>query len=147
LGVESGRRFVEEYHGRVSDEAHRDVEPTTHAARVCRSPAVSRVGEIEASEQPVGDLTRFLEVAQLRDKHEVLATGEDLVDRRELAGQADRFTHIVRTRGDVEAVHRGGSSVGLEQRREDAHERRLASTIRAKEGEDASGPDLEVDST
>ena len=94
LRVEPGGRLVEEDDRRVADQAHRDVESAAHAARVRRRPAVAGIGEREAGEQVVGDRARVLQVAQLRDQHEVLPAGEHLVDRGELAGQADRLAYV-----------------------------------------------------
>ena len=144
-GVEPGGRFVEEDDRRVADQAHRDVEPASHAARVRRRLAVARVGEREAGEQVVGDRARVLQVTQLGDQHEVLPAGEHLVDRGELAGQADRLAHVAGLGGDVEAVDRGGARVGLEQRRQDPHERGLAGAVRAEQREDAPRRHVEVD--
>ena len=45
-----------------------------------------------------------LQVPQPGDQHEVLPPGEDLVDGRELPGEADGLPHVRRLRGDVEAV-------------------------------------------
>ena len=103
------------------------------------------VGEREAGEQVVGDRARVLQVTQLGDQHEVLPAGEHLVDRGELAGQADRLAHVAGVRGDVEAVHGGGARVGLQQRRQDPHQRGLAGAVRAEQREDAARLDVEVD--
>ena len=42
LRVEAGRRLVEEDDRRVADQAHRDVEPAAHAARVGATPCGRR---------------------------------------------------------------------------------------------------------
>jgi hypothetical protein len=84
-------------------------------------------------------------VTQSGDQHEVLPAGEHVIDRGELAGQADRLAHLAGLRGDVEAVHRGGARVGLQQRRQDPHQRGLARTVRAEQREDAPRPHVEVD--
>ena len=64
LRVEPRRRFVEEDHGWVPDEAHDDVQPTAHATRIRRRPAVRRVGEVETGQQVIGDLAGALQVPQ-----------------------------------------------------------------------------------
>ncbi len=102
-------------------------------------------GEREAGEQVVGDRTRVLQVTQLGDQHEVLAAAEHLIDRGELAGQADRLPNVSGLGGDVEAMDRRDARVGLQQRRQDPHERGLARTVRAEQGEDAPRPHVEVD--
>jgi hypothetical protein len=60
----------------------------------------------------------MVEVPQLGDQNEVLAAGKDLVDRCELASEADRLADVGGLRGDVEPVHDGAAGVRLEQRRE-----------------------------
>ena len=57
---------------------------------------VGRVGEREAGQQVIRDPARVLEVPQPGDQHEVLPPGEDLVDGRELPGEADRLPHVRR---------------------------------------------------
>ena len=59
-GVETGRRLVEEEHGRPRDEAGREVEPAAHAARVLLEHAVARVGRARTGEQlrPPGRASR-----------------------------------------------------------------------------------------
>ena len=85
LRVEAGGRLVEEDHRRAPDQAHREVETATHAARVGRHPPSPGVGEREAVEHVVGDPARLVEVPKLGDQHQVLASGEDVVDRGELS--------------------------------------------------------------
>ena len=95
-------------------------------------------------EQVVGDGAGVLEVPQPGDQHEVLPPAEDLVDGRELSGQADRLPHVRRLRGDVEAVDAGRPRVGLEQGGQDLHDRGLARPVRAEQGEDAAPRHVEV---
>ncbi len=77
---------------------------------------MARVGEREAGEEVVRDRGRVVQVAQLGDQYEVLPSAEYLVDRGELAGQADRLAHIAGLAGDVEALDCGGARVRLQQR-------------------------------
>ncbi len=121
LRVQSGGGLVEEDDRRVSDEAHRDVQPASHAARVRRRLAVACVGEREAGEQVVCDRTRVLLVAQLGDQYEVLPAGEYLVDRGELTGEADRLSRVLRLPRDVESLDARLPGVGLEERRQNPH--------------------------
>ena len=53
--------------------------------------------------------------------------------------------HLRGLRGDVEAVDAGGPRVGLEQRRQDLHDRGLARPVGAEQGEDAAPRHVEVD--
>ena len=144
LRVEPGRRLVEEDDRRVADQAHGDVEAAAHATRVGRHLPGGRVGQREPVEQVIGDLARVLEVPQLGDQHEVLATGEDFVDGGELSGEADGLPHVRRLLGDVEPVDAGGARVGLEQCGQDLHDRGLPRPVRAEQGEDAAPRHVEV---
>ncbi len=145
LRVEPRRRLVEEEHGRVADEAHRDVEAAAHAPGVGPRPLPARVGQREPREQVVGDPTGVREASQLGDEHEVLPPGEDLVDGGELPGQADGLADLRRRGGDVVAVDRGRSAVGPQQRGQDPHHRRLAGAVGAEQGVDGAGRDAQVD--
>ena len=144
LRVEPGGRFVQEDHRRLADQAHRDVEAAAHASGVRRHPSVRRLGELEAGQQVVGDLPDVVQVPQPGHQHEVLAPGEDLVHGRELPGEADGLPHVGRLRGDVEAIDGRRPRVGLEQRGQDLHDRGLAGTVGAEQGEDAAPRHVEV---
>ncbi len=144
LRVEAGRRFVQEDHRRVPDQAHRDVETSPHAPGVRRDPPLRSVGQREALQQDLSDRARVLEMPELGDEHEVLPPAEDLVDGRELPGEADGVPHVRRFRGDVEAGDAGRSGVGLEQRGEDLHQGGLAGAVGAEQGEDAAPRHVEV---
>ena len=115
LRVEPVRRLVEEDDRWIPDEAHRDVETATHAARIGRHPPLGRVGQPEAIEQVIRDRAGVLEVPQAGDQHEVLPATEDLVDGRELAREAERLPDVRSLRGDIEAVDDGRPRVGPEQ--------------------------------
>ena len=144
LGVEPGRRLVEEDDRRIPDQAHRDVEAAAHATGIGRHLPRGRVGQREPIEQVVRDRARVLDLPQLGDQHEVLAPAEDFVDGRELSGEADRLPHVRRQRGDVEAVDADCPGVGLEQRGQDLHDRGLAGPVGAEQGEDAAPRHVEV---
>lgn len=145
FGVEPGGRLVEVDDLGVSDQTHRDVETATHAARVGADLAPAGIRQTERGEQVVGDLPGVGQMPQLRDEHEVLASGEDLVDRGELSGEADALAHSDRVCGHIHALHRRGSGIRLQQGGEDAHHGGLTGAVRAEEGEDAALLDLEVD--
>ena len=129
------------------DEGGGQIEPATHAARVGPDGPVGGVDEVEALEQldcaARGRARRL--TRQLAHHAQVLAPGEVLVDRRVLAGEADRGAHGVGLAGDVESEHRRVARVGGEQRREDAHGGRLAGAVGAEQAEDRPGRDLEID--
>ena len=86
-----------------------------------------------------------LEVEQRADQLEVLAAGEQLVDARVLAGEADLLAHAGGLGGDVVARDDRGALVGLQQRREDAHRRGLAGAVGAEHAEHGTGPRREID--
>jgi hypothetical protein len=111
----------------------------------CRHPPSPDIGEREAVELLVGDPARMVEVSQLADQHEVLAAGKGLVDRCELAGEADRLADVGGLRGDVEPVHHGAAVVSLEQRGEDLHDGCLAGSVGAEHSEDAAPRNVEID--
>ncbi len=92
LGVEPGRRLVEEQHLRAVEQAHRDVEPALHAARVGLDLAVGGVGEAEALER-LGRAALQLgagDAVELALEHEVLAPGGLAVGAVLLRDDADR---------------------------------------------------------
>ena len=107
--VEAGRRLVEEDDPRVADEGHRQVEPAAHAARVRRGRLAGGVDEVEPLEQLRDAPAALLlaEMAQVGHQAEVLLAGEQLVDRRELAGDADEAADRVGLAGDVVAGDAG----------------------------------------
>jgi hypothetical protein len=122
-------RLVEDDDGRAADQTHRDVEPTLHAAGVGRHPAPACLGEGEARQQLVGDRAGVGQVPKPGHEHEVLAAGEDLVDRGELAGETDGLAHVACARGDVEPVDRRRPGIRPQERGEDADDRRLARAV------------------
>jgi hypothetical protein len=144
LGIKPSRRLVEEDDLRILDQAHRNVEAAAHATRIRRHLPRGHVGQREALEQVIRDRARVLKVPQLGDQHQVLPPAEDLVDGRELSSEADRIPYVRSLHGDVEAVYAGRARVGLEQRREDLHDRGLACPVRAEQGENAARGHVEV---
>ena len=144
LRVEPGGGFVQVDHRRVADQAHRDVEPPAHPAGVGGRPASARLGEGEARQQVVRDRPGIGEMTQPGDQDQVLSSGQDLVDRGELSGEADRLADVRGPVGDVEAVDRRAAGVGGQQGGQDPHDRGLARSVGAEQGEDAAPGDLEV---
>ncbi len=130
--VEPGGGFVEEEHGRPGDQAHRDVEPATHATRVALHDPVGGVDEIEALEQFRGTEldVGFGHVEQPGDELHVLAAGQPFLDRRVLTRQADALANLVGVSRHVDAVDERGALVGAEQRGEHANSCGLAGAVR-----------------
>src|SRR6185312_16898503 len=107
LRVQPGRRLVKEDDWRIPDEAHRDVQTAAHATGIRRRPSGARLGQREAPQQVIRDHARVLEVPQPGDQDEVLPPAEDLIDRRELPGEADGLAYVGGLCRDIEAVDPG----------------------------------------
>jgi hypothetical protein len=145
--VEPGGRLVEEEDLRPGDERRGQVEPAAHAARVgLREPAAG-VLEIELAQQLVGARPgdAASQVVQLADHHEVLAPGQQAVDRRLLRGQAQQAADGHGVLGDVDARHAGRAPVGHREGRQDADGGGLAGAVRAEQAAHGSAGDVEVD--
>jgi hypothetical protein len=56
--------------------------------------ATRRVGQRETIEQRVRDRPWVVEVPQARHQHGVLPPAEDVIDGRELSGEADGLPHV-----------------------------------------------------
>ena len=109
------------------DEAERDVEPAPHAARVVLDDAVGGLGDPDEPEQLVGALPQGAAAHPLHAalEHQVLAAGAVLVDAGVLRHVSDRAAHGVRLAADVVAGDCRRALVGVRERDEDAHGRRL----------------------
>ena len=81
--IKAGGRLVEEDDLRRADQRHRQVEPATHPARVGHRDPVGGIGQLEPLEQLADALarSRAREVVQVGHQRQVLAPGEQLVDR------------------------------------------------------------------
>ena len=131
----------------IADERHRQVETALLAAGVGRDHPAGDVDEIEAIEE-VGDAAPALvarQMVEIRHELEVLLAGQEVVDRRELAGDADLGAHALRIGPQVMPPDLDLAGVGSEHRGEHVDGRRLAGAVRAEQGEDRSRGDLEVD--
>src|SRR5204862_1156280 len=71
--------------------------------------------------------------------------GEQVVDRGELAGHADRAAHRVGVGGEVVAGDVDAASVRTGQRGQDVHGGGLAGAVRAEQGECGAGRHGDVD--
>ncbi len=133
-GVEAGRRLVEEQHRRSRHEAGGEIQAPAHPARVALQDPVGRVGEIELGEQLSRSRPRLhaAQAAQASDHHEVLATGEDLVEGGVLGGDADVAPHGGRLADDVMAGDPRRAAVGDREGGEDAHGGGLAGAVRVR---------------
>jgi hypothetical protein len=146
-GIEARRRLVEEDQLGASQQGHGQVEAAAHAPRVGRRRLVRRLGEAEAAEQ-LGDAGGCLalgDVVQVGHQHEVLGAGEQVVERRELAGDADGGPHRDGIGGQVVAGDGDLAGVGGQQGREQVDGRGLARPVRSQQGEDRPRRHVEVD--
>ena len=89
--------------------------------------------------------SRAAQVRQPGHEAQVLDAGQQLVDRRELPGEADRRADLGGLRDHVLAGDVRGAGVGLQQRGQDADGRGLAGAVGAEEGEHLARCDVEVD--
>src|SRR5207244_10779533 len=100
------RRLVEEEDAGPVDEREPKVETTLHPARVGRDLPVRRERQPDAFEQLVGARAplRTRKAVHRRLEAEVLAAGQERVERRFLARGADRGAHLWALTDDVEAA-------------------------------------------
>jgi hypothetical protein len=145
--VQPRRRLVEEEHRRAGDESGGEVEPAAHASGIGAHEPRARLRELERVEQLLGPGVRrpSAEVVEAPDHLEVLEAGQVLVNGGVLSGEADVRAQSGALVEDVEAGDAGRAVVGTEERREDAHGRRLAGAVRPQEPEDGPAVDAEVD--
>ena len=95
--VQSAGRLVEEDQPRAAHQRHGQVEPALHAAGVRRGAPVRGLGQPERGQQLVdaGAGVASGQVREVRHQPEVLPTGQQPVDRRELAGHTDGPAYAV----------------------------------------------------
>ena len=148
-GIEPGRRLVEEQHRRGGDQAGGEIEPAPHAAGVGLDDAAGCVGQAEPLKKLVGAALRIglREAIEAGDHLEVLAAGQDLVERGVLTGQPDPAADLTRVGEDIEAGDLGAACVRPGQGREDADQRRLPGPVRAEDAEDRAFGHLDADAS
>ena len=145
--VEAGRGLVEEHQPRGDDDARGDVEPPAHPARVVLDEPRCRVGQAEGVQQLGGARLRLIasQPQEPGDEDQVLAAGQVLVDRRELAGEADIAADLVGVGDDVVAEDPGAPLGGPGQGGEHPDRRRLAGAVGPEDAVDAALGHREVD--
>ena len=138
--IEAGRRLIEEDDLRRADQGHRQIETATHPTRVRHDDPVGGIGQLEPLEQLVGAFARgdAGEVVQVGHQRQVLSAGQQLIDRRELTGHADRGADRVGLAPDVVSGDTDRAVIRIEQRGEDPHHRRLARPVGPQQGEHAA---------
>jgi hypothetical protein len=131
--VQAGGRLIQEQHGRLRQQAGRQVQPAPHAAGIALDYPVGGVGQLEELEQfggPRPGLARS-HPAQLADQHEVLPAGQQPVQGGVLGGHADLPAHRGRPGQHVDAGHPGLARVRPRQRGQDPHGCGLPGSVRA----------------
>ena len=105
------------------------------------------VDQVEPVQQVGGPAATLgaVQVMQVGHEQEVLLAGEQVVDRGELAGDADGLAHRVGLGGDVVAGDPHGAAVGADQRGEDLDRCGLAGAVGAEQREDGAFGDVQVD--
>ena len=129
-------------------QAGAEIESPAHPAGVRLERAVGRVVELEDAEQPRRPILRRLagHAAEPPDEDEVLTTGEVVVDRGELPGQADHRPDELRfLRRTSKPPTRGVAAVELQERGEDPDGGGLARAVRAEQAREHPFLDHEVD--
>ena len=146
--IEPGGGLVEKQDPRTREQARREVEPAAHPSGVRACRAVGGVGELEALQQLVRPPSRLVarEVEQAAEHLQVLPSGEDLVDGRELPGEPEQLANGRGLVHHVAPEYLRAPRVRREQRREHAHERGLPGPVRPEQPEDRPLRDVEVDS-
>jgi hypothetical protein len=105
-------------------------------AGIGRRHLLRRLRQIEPFQQR-GDHPLALvgsQVVQVRHQLQVLLPGQQIVHRRELAGNADYRAHRPGLGRNIMAGHPDRPAIGLHQRGQHVHRRRLACPIRAEQG-------------
>jgi hypothetical protein len=145
--VQARGGLVEEQQLGRDDDARGDVEPTPHAARVVLDQAAGGVGQAEGLEQ-LGRARLRLGAAQAeqpREQDEVLPACQVLVDRGQLAREADDAAHVIGLANDVVPEHARRPGVRAQQRGQHLDGGRLAGAVRPEDAVDRAAGDREID--
>jgi len=118
FGIQAGGRLVEEQHLRVVEQAHGDVEPPHHSARVVLT---RRSAASSSSKRVSAEAIRPFEVAagdpvKLALKHEVLSPRRVRVGAMLLADHADHVPELNRMLQNVDARDRCAATVRARER-------------------------------
>jgi hypothetical protein len=114
LGIEAGRRLVEEEHPWPVDQAQGDVEPPLHAARIGAGQTAGGLREPEPLEQLVDAPPELgaRKAVNLALEDEILATRCLRIEARALADDADDPSHPRGVAQDVDPGHPSLARVG-----------------------------------
>ena len=84
-------------------------------------------------------------MVQIRHQLEVLLPRQQIVHRRELTGDPDHRAHRLGLGRDIMPGNPYRPTVGLHQRGQHVHRRRLTRPIRAEQGKDRARTDIQID--
>ena len=128
-------------------EREGEIEAPLHPARVRADAAVGGEDEADALEQLVSALGALMAryAVQRGLEAQVVAAGEQRIERRLLQRGADRRSHLRPLLDDVEAGDPRRACRRWQQRRQHVDGRRLPGTVRAEKPVDLAGRDGQVD--
>ena len=147
LRIEPRSGFVQKHHLGPDHQTAADVYPPPHPARIGADPPVRGVDQIEIADQfrrPRAG-SRLAKSLQPTEHHQILVTGEHVVDSHLLTGEHDRSTNTGRVVNDVVTRDHGPAAVRPGQRRQDVHRGGLTRTVRPEQADDLAPADLERD--
>ena len=135
--VQARGRLVEEQHPRAGQQARGDVESAAHAARIGPGRPARRLHQVKPLQQLAGAAASRCrgQLEQAPEHLQVLPPGQQLVDRRELPGQADQLPDRGRLADHVVAEDLRPARIRRQQRGQDADQRGLARPVRAQQAE------------
>ena len=129
----------------MPDEGGGQVEAAAHPPGVGPHRPLAGPAQIEALEHLSGAASALAaaEAVQAADQLEVLAAGQQLVERRGLAGEAEQTAGGRRLPAHVYATDAHCAAVRDEQRGENPHQGRLAGAVRSQKTKDLALADPE----
>jgi len=138
LHVETGGRLVEEEDARTMHERHREIEAPLHAARVAAHLAVGGLRKPDTLEELVCPCATLgaRDRLQCRLQAQMLAAGEQWIQRRLLQCSADARTHLRPLAHDVVACDARDARRRRKKRRKHQDSCGLPGAVRAEEAVD-----------
>jgi hypothetical protein len=145
--VETGGRLVQEDDPRAADQRHGQVEPALHPAGVRHRQLLAGLDQVELLEQFVRPAPALgaAEVGQVGHHDQVLAAGEQTVDRGELTGDADRGADRLGVLAQIVTADPDLAGVGRDQGGQDLYGGGLAGPVRAEQRKDGAFGNVQVD--
>ena len=129
------------------DQSQREIQAALHPARVAADPAIGRLGQANPLEQRLGAPAAVVARQALERglEDEMLAAGEDRVERSFLERGPNRRPDLAALADDVEAADRGATAGRRQQCGQHQHRRRLAGAVGAEKAVDLAGRHRQVD--